>query len=377
MNDMFKIIRGMKRIKELYSINDVHPYHHTTFAVKNLNEYIDVIMSFEKEIRKDKSSLKKMVYRGMADENWKLVSSIARKRNFEINEKEMIREFKYTNPNIFFGLGTNFEVLSYMQHYGLPTRLLDFTENPLVALYFACKEMKKSNGRIVCLYDYIDCSIDKYANILCDIACNSDINEKIDLYVTKYDLSAFNFLHKMYTGYPYVLVKPPYWNERQKRQKSIFFIFSSLISDAYGQAIYYGYEYDIEKTVRLSIEKHEDFVKIYENSKWVPNTYFKEKYSDKKSLSFVLDRHSWNLLNASYRLEDIDLKEKIFSRRFVLHDQLESMDEDKLENDFCSIIIPAKYKKTILEQLDFIGINEAYVYPEVDYVASEIRNKYE
>lgn len=373
---MFKIIRGMKKTKELYGINEVQPYHHATFVAENLNEYIDIIMSFEKEIKKDKSSLKKMVYRGMADENWELISSIARNRNFEKNEKEMIHEFKYANPNIFLELSTNFEMLSYMQHYGLPTRLLDFTENPLIALYFACKEMKKSNGRIVCLYDFIHYSIDKYANILCDIACNSSINEKIDLYVTKYNLSALDFLHQMYVDYPYVLVKPPYWNERQKRQQSIFFIFSSLISDAYGQAIYYGYEYDIEKTVRLSIKQHEDFVKIYENTKWIPNTYHKEKYFDKKPLSFVVDRCSWNLLNASYKKDDYKLKEKNFSGRFILHEQLEPMDEDKLEDDFCSIIIPAKFKKTILEQLDFIGINEACVYPELNYVASEIRNKY-
>ena len=40
-----------------------------------------------------------------------------------------------------------FDILSKMQHYNIPTRLLDFTSNPLVALYFACKD-NNEDGKV-------------------------------------------------------------------------------------------------------------------------------------------------------------------------------------------------------------------------------------
>lgn len=41
------------------------------------------------------------------------------------------------------------EKLTYMQHYGAPTRLLDITANPLVALYFACAAEPDCDGKVI------------------------------------------------------------------------------------------------------------------------------------------------------------------------------------------------------------------------------------
>lgn len=79
-------------------------------------------------------------YRGQSDKTFGLTPSIYRKPALIQNEDRIFRDIIAQSPADFKGCVSTFEKLVKMQHYSLPTRLLDITTNPLVALYFACED---------------------------------------------------------------------------------------------------------------------------------------------------------------------------------------------------------------------------------------------
>ena len=87
-------------------------------------------------------------YRGHASSKWELLPSIFRMPNGIEKEHLLFRDMVAHEPQNFLECKSALDYLVQMQHYGLPTRLLDMTLNPLVALYFACEKEVNKDGLV-------------------------------------------------------------------------------------------------------------------------------------------------------------------------------------------------------------------------------------
>lgn len=90
-------------------------------------------------------------FRGHEDAGFELTPSLLRKWpdgawQFMPNEDRLCKELLIAHYDEFQGDQYCFDRLVRMQHYGLPTRLLDISGNPLIALFFACYGTENLNN---------------------------------------------------------------------------------------------------------------------------------------------------------------------------------------------------------------------------------------
>lgn len=110
--------------------------------VNSVSEFIEKIVQLDKEEGTE------TFYRGHANRDWELLPSIFRTPNGVEKEHLLFRDMVAHEPQSFSECKSALDCLVQMQHYGLPTRLLDMTMNPLVALYFACQSVGDVNAGI-------------------------------------------------------------------------------------------------------------------------------------------------------------------------------------------------------------------------------------
>lgn len=294
------------------------------FVIKDIHDFLKVVDIFQREKDKDRNAtLKEYYFRGVSNKEWDLIPSLV-VNDLEYYESVMMEEFLKAYPSEF-EMDDSFEIIAKMQHFGLPTRVLDFTMNPLVALYFACSDMKQvgKDGKVIITLPRKDAfdGLDEYRNLIYTVH-----NHKfLASYLSKEPGNLYTYLGMVYLPESLYFKIPSYITEREKRQSSVFMLFANNI-------------YDVQKDTCLS-EEEAAFL-IFEGE-----DYYKEHYSNGQ----------------------FDLR---------LHPTLKKISKRQYKYNFTEIIIPARNKEQILEQLANIGIKKNYLFPEMEYTAEYIKNKY-
>ena len=141
---------GIPGSRYLWSMNG------ETIIVESWSHLQDVLYtdSWNKQLSRYRSSY---VYRGLEDSQYKLTTTLNRLGESHL-EKHLLRNFrKYSQKQVQQEYRSVWNWLALAQHHGLPTRLLDWTYSPYIALHFTTADFAKyERDGMIWAVNYVD-----------------------------------------------------------------------------------------------------------------------------------------------------------------------------------------------------------------------------
>ncbi|SFH87656.1 FRG domain-containing protein [Pisciglobus halotolerans] len=353
---------------EIRIINDIF-FLLENFHTKNKNEALSKVAHYKSEIQTDKqrisrmhkieeieieteevfaefkNNMKEFYYRGHDSVNYTLLPSICR-NNWGIHESEIYYEILSTSPQDFSSISRHIDILRKMQHYGTPTRLLDITSNPLVGLYFAVSQNDKYDGEFIIFNENhkdIKTNFSDTIEILCSLSTQSK-DQKNELYKDVID-----YKEKM--------------NSSNKKEK--------IIED-----------FNKKNAVKLLLHEIRQTVGDFEpiiNPQDLTKSFFIRPFLDNERIVRQSGAFIVTSLDSSESKQD-DLRYKSVKdsiEKFRYKEKYsENEKESKEENHYIRYIIPSVYKEQIRADLSVLGINEQYLFPDLQTISNYIKKQY-
>jgi len=318
------------------------------------------------------------MYRGHSDSNYSLAPSIYRKQKWLESEEKMYRDLHIKCSEELSQYSRGLEVLASMQHYSLPTRLLDLTSSPLIALFFATEMEPDMDGEFLVFaeeergIEYYDSDKAEMLATLPLLSYND--KNKIKVHAIKCILTSLN---KVIDDF---LV-----NGMSSKRKSVLAVRDTMIEDFNSHASVHKLVHEMSKkgvnyTSNINPMDMLDILvvrPIQNNTRIVRQhgAFIINGLLERNECERKIEEIRYRTSNENDDVRSIEaflaVYEDILNPRLI--DMLEVLLEEAKNGIKVRYILPSDVKADLQEWLDVIEINESTIYPDYERVASYLK----